>query len=70
MKNEIKISEKMLLSLDEACLLTGIGKNSMKHLVKVHPELALSYGQITKVKRELLEKFLLEATHIGNFTTQ
>ena len=69
MKSEVKIGEKILLSLDESCLLTGIGKNSMKHIIKTHPEISLSYGQITKIKRQRLEEFLLESTHVDNFTT-
>lgn len=64
----VETKDKMLLTLDEAVALSGIGKNTLKRLIKEEcPELGVKIGTTQKVKREALEQFVRESTQIDSF---
>ena len=68
MRHFVPIKDKMLLTLDEASALSGLGKNTLIKLVKEeHPELGVKVGNAQKIKRELLENYLMQVTYIESF---
>lgn len=53
-------NQKMALSIEEAAVLTGIGRNSLRQLVDWNKIPVLKVGRKILIKTEILEKFLEE----------
>lgn len=60
------ISEKFLLTIDEAALYFGIGRNKLRNMASYGnpPDWILHNGSKMLIKRVLLEKYLLNAETI------
>ena len=63
----VGLNEKVLLSMNEATALFGIGKNTLINLVKIHPELGVRIGKIQRVKREAMEEYIRNVNEIEPF---
>ncbi|MDD3338135.1 MAG: excisionase [Lachnospiraceae bacterium] len=62
---EVKVSEKINLTIKESAEYFGIGANMIRNLAKEHKELALWIGSgKILIKRKKMEKFLDTATSI------
>lgn len=63
--DDVRISEKVLLSFPQAAKLFGIGENKLRQLAAEHHDLVLNVGSCKQViKRVRLEKFLIESESI------
>lgn len=60
------VSEKFLLTFDEAASYFGIGRNKLRSMASYGdpPDWLLRNGNRTLIKRVLLEKYLLDAETI------
>ena len=56
--DEVPLWNKVLLTLDEASKLTGIGVNSLRDLTNDHLELVVYVGSKRLIKRQLLVDYL------------
>lgn len=63
-KNEIKISEKVLLTLEEAAAYSGLGINKLRKLSsEPNCKFVLYNGSKRLFKRKLLEAYLLSVDY-------
>lgn len=65
--NSIRLSEKFLLSFEEASLYFGIGENKLRNMAGYKeriPNWIVMNGTHKLIKRSKLEEFLLEAETI------
>lgn len=61
----IKLTEKLLLTVDEASALSGIGQNSIRRMMrKKNCPFVFSVGRKKLIKRTKFEKYLEERSHI------
>lgn len=58
----ISISDKFLLSFEEASTYFGIGINKLRAMAQDSPDWCVWNGQRRLIKREKLEKYLLNVT--------
>lgn len=58
MRNEISIQNKFGLTIDEAALYTGIGRNTLRSLIKNNKLPALMIGRKNVIRTDVLEQFL------------
>lgn len=60
------LSVKFLLTFEEAAIYFGIGKNKLRNMANYgdSPDWVVHNGTKTLIKRELLEKYLLNAETI------
>lgn len=58
MRNEISIQNKFGLTVDEAALYTGIGRNTLRSLIKNNKLPALMIGRKNVIRTDVLEQFL------------
>lgn len=59
MKNEtISLQNKFGLTIDEAALYTGIGRNTLRSLIKNNKLPALLIGRKNVIRTDVLERFL------------
>ncbi len=64
-KHEVKISEKILLTIDEAALLSNIGQNRISDLLrKPSCPFVLYVGRKKLVKRRAFEQFIEDNVEI------
>lgn len=66
-KIRVETKDKMLLTVDEAVALSGIGKNTMLKIAREHPEIRVKIGAAQKIKREMLETYVRESSYIEPF---
>lgn len=59
MRNEISIQNKFGLTVDEAALYTGIGRNTLRSLIKNNRLPALMIGRKNVIRTDVLEQFLV-----------
>lgn len=60
----VAIKDKFLLTVDEASQYFNIGQNKLRVLCEGHPSFVLMKGSHMLIKREQLEKILLESETI------
>ena len=60
----VPLSEKFLLSFEEASQYFGIGINKLRRMAEDTTDWWLWSGQVKKIKRVQFEKYLLDATSI------
>lgn len=60
----VPLSEKFLLSFEEASQYFGIGINKLRRMAEDSTGWWLWSGQVKKIKRVQFEKYLLDATSI------
>lgn len=65
-KRTTNVSEKFLLTFDEAASYFGIGRNKLRSMASYGdpPDWLLRNGNRTLIKRVLLEQYLLDAETI------
>lgn len=58
--------EKMILSVNEAVEVSGIGRNKILHLIKNDPKFPyVKVGNHFKINRQMLQEYLNEATKMN-----
>lgn len=64
--NEIKISEKIALTVEEASAYSNIGLNTLRNMMKQpkYKSMILHIGTKQLIKREAFEQFIAQADYL------
>lgn len=64
MISEVKVCQKMTLSIKEAAALSGIGENKIRFLADKYDELTIHIGNHVRIKRKKLEELIMKLDYL------